>query len=72
MGATKLPQRAQERLKEAAKPGFTQAIVPAANQPKQKIAGMEMAGRGNSVIQGNLSMCGGCATNEKSKSWFLS
>jgi DNA repair protein RadA/Sms len=33
-------QRGQERLKEAAKLGFTQAIVPAANQPKQKIAGM--------------------------------
>jgi len=35
-------QRGQERLKEAAKLGFTQAIVPAANQPKQKIAGMEI------------------------------
>ena len=35
-------QRGQERLKEAAKLGFTQAIVPAANQPKQKIAGMEV------------------------------
>jgi DNA repair protein RadA/Sms len=33
-------QRGQERLKEASKLGFTQAIVPAANQPKQKIAGM--------------------------------
>ncbi len=35
-------QRGQERLKEAAKLGFTQAIVPAANQPKQKIAGMKI------------------------------
>ncbi|OZA24385.1 MAG: DNA repair protein RadA [Hydrogenophilales bacterium 17-61-9] len=35
-------QRGQERLKEAAKLGFTRAIVPAANQPKQKIAGMEI------------------------------
>ncbi|MFZ3173782.1 MAG: DNA repair protein RadA [Thiobacillus sp.] len=35
-------QRGQERLKEAAKLGFTQAIVPAANQPKQKIPGMEI------------------------------
>ena len=35
-------QRGQERLKEAAKLGFTQAIVPAANQPKHKIAGMEI------------------------------
>ena len=33
-------QRGQERLKEAAKLGFTQAIIPAANQPKQNIAGM--------------------------------
>jgi DNA repair protein RadA/Sms len=33
-------QRGQERLKEAAKLGFTQAIVPAGNQPKQRIAGM--------------------------------
>ena len=37
-------QRGQERLKEAAKLGFTQAIVPAANQPKQKIAGMTVHG----------------------------
>ncbi len=35
-------QRGQERLKEAAKLGFTHAIVPVANQPKQKIAGMEI------------------------------
>jgi len=35
-------QRGQERLKEAAKLGFTQAIIPMANQPKQKIAGMEI------------------------------
>jgi len=35
-------QRGQERLKEAAKLGFTQAIIPAANQPKQKIAGMDI------------------------------
>lgn len=35
-------QRGQERLKEAAKLGFTQAIIPAANQPKQKITGMEI------------------------------
>jgi DNA repair protein RadA/Sms len=35
-------QRGQERLKEAAKLGFTQAIVPAANQPKQKISGMKI------------------------------
>jgi DNA repair protein RadA/Sms len=35
-------QRGQERLKEAAKLGFTHAIVPMANQPKTKIAGMEV------------------------------
>lgn len=35
-------QRGQERLKEAAKLGFTRAIIPTANQPKQKIAGMEI------------------------------
>jgi DNA repair protein RadA/Sms len=35
-------QRGQERLKEAAKLGFTKAIVPKANAPKQKIAGIEV------------------------------
>ena len=35
-------QRGQERLKEAAKLGFTHAIIPAANQPKNKIAGIEV------------------------------
>jgi len=35
-------QRGQERLKEAAKLGFTQAIIPRANAPKQRIAGMEI------------------------------
>jgi DNA repair protein RadA/Sms len=35
-------QRGQERLKEAAKLGFTRAIIPSANAPKQKIAGMEI------------------------------
>lgn len=34
----------QERLREAAKHGFTKAIVPAANMPKEKIAGMEVIG----------------------------
>lgn len=32
----------QVRLKEAAKLGFTQAIVPKANAPKTKVAGMEV------------------------------
>jgi DNA repair protein RadA/Sms len=35
-------QRGQERLKEAAKLGFTHAIVPKGKKPKQKIDGMEV------------------------------
>jgi len=35
-------QRGQERLKEAAKLGFTHAVIPKANKPKQPIAGMEI------------------------------
>jgi DNA repair protein RadA/Sms len=34
--------RGQERLKEAAKLGFTRALIPAANRPKQPIAGIEV------------------------------
>src|SRR5690606_16008921 len=34
----------QERLHEAAKHGFTRAIVPKANLPKQKIEGMTVIG----------------------------
>ena len=34
--------RGQERLKEAAKLGFTRALIPEANRPKQPIAGMEV------------------------------
>ncbi|MDR0780742.1 MAG: DNA repair protein RadA [Pseudomonadales bacterium] len=34
----------QERLQEAAKHGFTRAIVPKANAPRQPIAGMEVVG----------------------------
>ncbi|MCP5277710.1 MAG: DNA repair protein RadA [Thiobacillus sp.] len=37
-------QRGQERLKEAAKLGFTQALCPRANLPKGRIAGMEVKG----------------------------
>jgi DNA repair protein RadA/Sms len=33
-------QRGQERLREAAKLGFTRAIVPKANRPRQPIAGI--------------------------------
>lgn len=41
-GEVRPVQRGQERLKEAAKLGFTKAIVPKANAPKQKIAGLEV------------------------------
>ena len=34
--------RGQERLKEAAKLGFTRALIPEANKPKQAIGGMEI------------------------------
>ncbi|MDN0076176.1 DNA repair protein RadA [Crenobacter sp. SG2303] len=34
--------RGQERLREAAKLGFTRAIVPAANRPRQPIEGLEV------------------------------
>jgi DNA repair protein RadA/Sms len=35
-------QRGQERLKEAAKLGFKQALIPKANKPKQPIDGIEV------------------------------
>ena len=41
-GEVRPVQRGQERLREAAKLGFTQAIIPRANAPKQKIAGIEI------------------------------
>jgi len=41
-GEVRPVQRGQERLKEAAKLGFTHAIIPRANQPKQAIAGMKI------------------------------
>jgi DNA repair protein RadA/Sms len=34
--------RGQERLREAAKLGFTRALIPEANQPRQAIAGIEV------------------------------
>jgi DNA repair protein RadA/Sms len=34
--------RGQERLKEAAKLGFTLAIIPKANMPKTKIPGLKV------------------------------
>jgi DNA repair protein RadA/Sms len=41
-GEVRPVQRGQERLKEAAKLGFTRAIIPKANQAKQKIKGIEI------------------------------
>jgi DNA repair protein RadA/Sms len=41
-GEVRPVQRGQERLREAAKLGFTHAIIPAANKPKQKIEGLEV------------------------------
>jgi DNA repair protein RadA/Sms len=41
-GEVRPVQRGQERLREAAKLGFTHAIVPLANKPKQPIAGLEV------------------------------
>jgi DNA repair protein RadA/Sms len=41
-GEVRPVQRGQERLKEAAKLGFTRAIIPSANKPRQSIAGIEV------------------------------
>jgi DNA repair protein RadA/Sms len=41
-GEVRPVQRGQERLKEAAKLGFTRAIIPKANQAKQNISGIEI------------------------------
>jgi len=41
-GEVRPVQRGQERLREAAKLGFTQALIPMANKPKQAIAGLEV------------------------------
>lgn len=41
-GEVRPVQRGQERLKEAAKLGFDQAIIPEANKPKAAIAGMKI------------------------------
>jgi DNA repair protein RadA/Sms len=41
-GEVRPVQRGQERLREAAKLGFTQAMIPHANKPKQAIAGLEV------------------------------
>jgi len=41
-GEVRPVQRGQERLKEAAKLGFTHALIPEANKPKQVIAGLKV------------------------------
>ena len=41
-GEVRPVQRGQERLKEAAKLGFTQAIIPKANKPKHPVPGIEV------------------------------
>ncbi len=41
-GEVRPAPRGQDRLKEAAKLGFTRALVPQANAPKGKIAGLEV------------------------------
>jgi DNA repair protein RadA/Sms len=43
-GEVRPVQRGQERLREAAKLGFTHAIVPAANRPRSPIEGIEVIG----------------------------
>jgi DNA repair protein RadA/Sms len=42
VGEVRPVQRGQERLREAGKLGFTQAMIPHANKPKQPIAGLEV------------------------------
>ena len=42
VGEIRPAPRGQERLKEAAKLGFTRALIPEANRPKQAIPGMEV------------------------------
>ena len=41
-GEIRLVANGPERLREAAKHGFTRAIVPAGNMPKQPIKGMRV------------------------------
>jgi DNA repair protein RadA/Sms len=41
-GEVRPVSRGQERLKEAAKLGFTRALIPTANKPRQPIEGLQM------------------------------
>ena len=54
-GEVRPAPRGQERLREAAKLGFERAIVPKANLPKAKIAGLETA-RGRAHRPGGAAL----------------
>jgi len=41
-GEVRPVQRGQERLREAAKLGFTHALIPHANKPRQAIGGLQV------------------------------
>jgi DNA repair protein RadA/Sms len=41
-GEVRPAPRGQERLKEAAKLGFTRALIPEANRPRQPVPGIEV------------------------------
>ena len=41
-GEVRPVQRGQERLREAAKLGFTHAVIPHANKPRQAIPGLQV------------------------------
>jgi len=41
-GEVRPVSRGQERLKEAAKLGFTRALIPTANKPRQPIEGLQV------------------------------
>jgi DNA repair protein RadA/Sms len=43
-GEVRPAPRGQERLREAAKLGFTRAIIPKSNLPRQKIDGLDIVG----------------------------
>jgi hypothetical protein len=51
--------RGQERLKEAAKLGFTQALIPKANAPKQPIKGIEVIALER--VEQAVDKCGICS-----------
>jgi DNA repair protein RadA/Sms len=54
-GEVRPVQRGQERLREAAKLGFTHALIPRANKPKSPIPGMEVVAVER--VQSALNFC---------------